>query len=95
MGFGDADLDVFFNTNDFAVSATLAGGSTIKVIFDRNPEVALSGIEGAKIVVQAKTSDVSALVAGSTMVIASVTYYILKNEPDGTGVSILTLSEDQ
>jgi len=92
MTFWVDDLNRFFN--DFAVVATLSGGSTINVLFDRNPEVALTAVETADILVTAKTTDVSALVAGDTLVIGGVTYYVEKNEPDGTGISILTLSKD-
>jgi ribosomal protein S8E len=94
MSFLEDDLDVFFNLNEFARAGTLSGGSIIDVIFDRNPEVALAMMDGAKIIVQAKTSDVSLLVADDTLTIAGQLYYIVKNEPDGTGVNFLTLSED-
>jgi len=86
--------DTVFDTDDFAVVATLADASTINVLFDRNPEIALGAIETGAIIATAKTSDVSVLVSGSTLVIGGVTYYVEKNEPDGTGISILTLSKD-
>ena len=89
--FWETDLDLFFD--DFSVVAT-SGNNTINVLFDRNPEVALTAVETADILVTAKTTDVSALVSGSTLVIGGVTYYVEKNEPDGTGISILTLSKD-
>ena len=92
MTFWEDDLDLFFD--DFQSVATLSGGSTINVLFDRNPEIALAAVETAAIVATAKTSDVSDLDTGDTLVIDGVTYYVVKNEPDGTGISILTLSED-
>jgi len=88
------DLDIFFNSEEFAEEATLVGGEKIKVLFNRNAEVGLMGIESAKIIIEAKTSDVVSLITGDWIAIGEILYYVIKNEPDGTGVSYLTLSED-
>lgn len=96
----DTPITDFFETTDFAESAsyTPAGGSasTIYVIFDN--EFALStvgvGYENLAPQVLAKTSDVSGATNGATIVINSVTYYVIGVEPDGTGISRLILSKN-
>ena len=93
-------ISEFFETSDFAQSAsyTPSGGSaaTIYVIFDN--EFSLSnigiGFENSAPQVMAKTSDVSAATNGATIVIDSVTYYVIGVEPDGTGVTRLILSKN-
>lgn len=87
--------------NDFAVDAAFshAGGaaSNIKIIFDNDfkainlitGEVELAGPQAI-----CKTSDVSTAIHGDTLVINSITYYIIGIQPDGTGITILILSRD-
>ena len=79
------DLDsVFFNTNDFAVSATLTIGvtdSTIKIILDQpfrgvDPT---TGLEFTTHELEAvcKYSDVSGAGQGDTLTVSGTTYYIM------------------
>lgn len=86
------DLTVFFDTDDFGVVATI-GAASVNVIFDN----AYLGIEGETVVaatqpmVYARTSDVSSVVAGNTVIVNSVTYTVVGVHPDGTGVTQLIL----
>lgn len=96
------DFSVFFGTDDFAVEAAFTpngGGSSsnIKGIFDKE-FIALSAggevdVAGTDPVFMCKTSDVSNA-RGGTLVINGVTYNIVVDKPDGTGVTMLSL-EDQ
>jgi hypothetical protein len=96
MNLGDviiSDLDTYFDTNEFAVSAILAGGGIIKVIKDSS-FIETLGVENAELGIHAKYSDVSALVQNSTIAIGSVTYYVMQTPiDDGTGVISLLLSK--
>ena len=87
------DLDTILSTDDFAVVATLSGGSTINVIFD-NPYFDVLAVESRDPSAVCKTSDVTALVHGSTLVIDSITYYITEKEPTGYGTTLLRLSKE-
>lgn len=92
------DLDVFINSDEFAVVATYTptsgSATTFSVLFDRD---ALSdmGMIANRYTCEAKTSDVLSAVPGETMQIAGVTYKI-KEPPHhtATGTSILELSID-
>lgn len=95
------DLSTFYDTDDFAVSATLTVGSTvttIKVIFS-NPFAMVSpadgGIESTNPEARCKTSDVSTAVHGSTLAIAGTTYKVIGKQPVEDGLeTILQLSKD-
>jgi hypothetical protein len=89
------DLDTFLDTDEFAVVATLAGGGTIRIILTPAFMETL-GVENMDIEIEAKYSDVSALVQNSTLVIDDVTYYVMQTPiDDGTGVAKLALSKNQ
>jgi len=96
----DTERAIFFDSDDFASSATFtdvsAGtSSTIKGIFDKESvEQAMgeAGIIEEVPVFTCKTSDVSDATFNDTLVIDSVTYYIKELLPDGTGVTRITLS---
>ncbi len=96
----DSDIDIYFS--DFAVDAvyTPQGGSasTIKVIFNNEYAAAMSsigvGIEGALPEAVCKTSDVTNAKHSDTLTVGSTTYHVLNVQPDGTGITILTLSKD-
>lgn len=98
----DEDFDVFFNTDDFGVSATFTprtGGasSAIKGIFDKE-FVAVGDGDGMEVaatdpVFQCKTNLVPNA-RGGTLVIDGVTYGIVTDKPDGTGVSMLVLEDN-
>lgn len=92
------DLGAFFNSDEFAVSATYtpAGGTaaTIKVLLDKE-DGALLGMEGTRLTCLAKTADVSAAKPKDTIVIAGTTYKI-KSPPfhDESGITEIELSID-
>ena len=90
-----SDLDVFFDTDEFAVAATLSGAISIKVV--KSPAFAETlGIENSDLEVLAKYSDVSALVQNSTITIGGVTYYVMRKPiDDGSGVVSIPLSKSQ
>ncbi|MFH2073974.1 MAG: hypothetical protein ABIJ57_01315 [Pseudomonadota bacterium] len=96
-----ADLGVFYDENDFAVSATLTVGAvvtTISVIFSapfRGISPATGEIETTAPEARCKTSDVSTAVHGSTLVIGGVTYNVIGKQPGEDGIeTILVLSKD-
>lgn len=90
------DLDTFFNSSDFAVDATLNGDTTITVIFDDDYDLIAAGeagIGGSEPMVKCKTSDVQG-VELLTLAINGTVYNIAgPPEPDGTGITILKLEE--
>lgn len=88
----DEDLDVFFDTDDFAVAATLNGAAAGAVIFDRG-YLEQVGIAGTQPVALAKASDYSAADVGKTLVIAGKGAFTIRGfEPqDDGGTVLLTL----
>lgn len=90
------DLLSMLDTDEFAVIATI-NSNPVKVIFDdaytgvsiETGEVASSDPQAA-----ARTADVSTVTTGTSVIINGVTYKVIGNEPDGTGLSILRLSKD-
>ena len=96
----DTERSIFFDSDDFASSATFndvsAGtSSTIKGIFDKESieqAVGEAGIIEEVPMFTCKTSDVSSATFNDTLVIDSTTYYIKELLPDGTGVTRITLS---
>ena len=87
------DLNTVFDTDDFAEEATLSGGSTVNGIVHEPYEDAL-GVQNASLTFTGKTSDLSALVHGSTLVIGGITFYVIGIEPNRIGMTILKLSKD-
>jgi hypothetical protein len=87
------DLNTIFDSDDFAEVATLSGGGTVNGIVNEPYEDAL-GVENASLTFTGKTSDLSALVHGSTMVIGGITYYVIGIEPNRIGMTVLKLSKD-
>lgn len=89
------DLTNFFNTDEFADSATYthaAVPATIKVIFDDDYQ-AVQGVESSGPVALAKTTDVSAAIHGDTLVINTVTWYVRGIQPNGD-TTLLILSRE-
>lgn len=95
------DLSVFFDTDDFAVSAAFTprtGGSstTIKGIFDKEYVAVGDGAEVAvaatQPIFQTATSGISNARGGS-LVVAGITYTIVEVKPDGTGTTMLVLED--
>ena len=96
----DTERAIFFDSDDFASSATFidvsAGtSSTVKGIFDKESveqAVGEAGLIEEVPVFTCKTSDVSDATFNDTLVIDGTTYYIKEILPDGTGVTRITLS---
>lgn len=90
------DLNLLFDIEDFAVSATYGGG-TINGIFD-NETVPMDAGGTAQVHQEqprftCRTTDVSSVASGDTMVIDAITYNIVAWIHDGTGVTILQLEK--
>ncbi len=81
-------LSGFFG--DFGTTATLASGATVTGIFDA-ASVDVFNAASVGPVFMATTSQVSSLAYGATLTIASVSYTVRQNDPDGTGMTRLTL----
>lgn len=89
------DMTVFFNTGDFASSATV-GGVAVKGIFDKAyqfGDVGDSGMASTAPVLTLATASVPASPVGVAVVIGAVTYTVAAHEPDGVGVSLLMLEK--
>ena len=96
----DTERAIFFDTDDFAKSATFADvsagtSSTVKGIFDKESveqSVGEAGLIEEVPFFTCKSSDVSDATFNDTFVIDTVTYYIKEILPDGTGMTRFTLS---
>jgi hypothetical protein len=96
----DTERAIFFDTDDFAKSATFtdvsaSSSSTVKGIFDKESieqSVGEAGLIEEVPVFTCKSSDVSDATFDDTFVIDTVTYYIKEILPDGTGITRFTLS---
>lgn len=89
------DFTAFFNTGDFATSATLAGVA-VKGIFDKAyqfGDVGGSGMASTAPVLTLATANVPASPVGAAVVVSGVSYTVAAHEPDGTGVSLLLLEK--
>lgn len=90
------DLDVFLNSDEFAVDITYQA-ATIQGIFDAPFSSAVEGemgIESTLPQVLVKTGDVPNIAHAETMTINSVVYNVIGIQPDGTGMTLILLSED-
>jgi len=95
-----ADIDIFFETDDFAekVSYTVYGGlaAKIKCIWDSPFQLtSAQGIQYQNANPNAlfRTVDVPSASDKDTVIRSGVTYYVTEVQPDGTGVTRLILSE--
>lgn len=100
MAFNE-DLDAFFSTDDFAVTATWTpdGGdpSVITGIFDNEY---IEGVGDGEVDFEAthpmflvKTADVPDVAQGDQLSVNSTSYRIVNVQPDGTGLTLLILEE--
>jgi hypothetical protein len=90
------DLEIFLNSDEFAVDVTYLG-NTIQGIFDDEFSSAVQGEMGVESTVPQvllRTSDVPNVAHGETMTINSVVYQVIGIQPDGTGMTLILLSED-
>jgi|TARA_R110000824_G_scaffold270162_3_gene458608 hypothetical protein len=90
-----ADLAGYFDVdaNGSAATITINGSaSSINVIFNKEFfEIAGSevGVESSQPVMYCRSSDVTNVEQGDTILVESVTYNIVKVEPDNTGITVL------
>jgi hypothetical protein len=99
----DSDLDTFINDDDFAIEAIYTpkegDSKIIKVIFDdayKQMNIQ-TGVESGGTSATVKDSDIEGITKGEdgdTLEINDIVYSIIGVEPDGTGMTILRLSED-
>lgn len=95
-----SDLDTFLNDDEFAEKFVFSrSGSTIKCIFDDAFAAAVEGgqgVETSQPQVVARDSDITGIVQGDTLtrVSNSVVYKVIKPMPDGTGMTLVLLSQD-
>lgn len=90
------DIDTFLSTNEFAVSYTY-NSNVFTGIFDdayKGINLATGEIESTEPQIIVKSSNVSGIEHGNTLIINSITYYVIGIHPDGTGLTTLTLSKD-
>ena len=90
------DLTAMFDeTHGFAVSATI-GTATLSVIFD-DAFYAAPGeevdIESSKPMATCKSVDVAAVKQLDEITINGTDYVVVGKQPDGTGITVLTLEE--
>jgi hypothetical protein len=85
-------LAAFFDTDGFAVSATLAGVS-VTGIFDNEYYEPMGEVQGASPVFTLPTASASTAAHGQSLVIGATTYKVRGVEPDGTGVTLLRLEK--
>ena len=88
--------DVFLNNDEFSVDI-LYNAATIRGIFDNDFAVAVEGENGVETTVpavQVNSTEVASAVQGETMTINSIVYKITGIHPDGTGMTVILLSQD-
>ena len=96
----EGDLNEFFK--EFAESAVWTpylGTATPLKCIPRGPSVTPTLITGQMSLQDTsalcKTSDIAPAKEGDAFAVGGVTYYILTNDPDGTGMSRVQLSKDK
>ena len=88
------ELDEFFNTDDFAVTATYDGSAEISVILDHEFLQAVGVMGGRQTGALVKASDVAANPKGKSLLIDGTTYTIESIRPiDDGAVAVLELSK--
>jgi Phage Head-Tail Attachment. len=87
------DIPALMNTDEFAVTGTLAG-VTVRGIFDADHVVAEVGAAGMAACAPAftlPTASVPAAPVGKALALPAGNFRIAEHRPDGTGVSALLL----
>jgi hypothetical protein len=87
------NLNVFFQSDEFAVDATL-NGMAVRGVFDNEfdaSSIAVGDIAGSSPGFTLRTVDVPAKPVGKLLVLGAKTYKVVEHRPDGTGVSVLRL----
>ena len=79
-------LTIFFNTDEFAIAATV-GAATVKVIFDA-PNIETFGIAGIKPTALIVASDSTVAAVGATIIISGTSYVIRDQSPEDDGAIV-------
>lgn len=90
------DLSEFLDSNEFAVNITF-GSNTIIGIFDDAFEAVEqdeNSVENTQPQVIVRDTDITGLVHGDIFTINSIRYNVIGIQPDGTGLTIVVLSQD-
>jgi hypothetical protein len=87
------DLSIFFNTDDFAVTATWKSTDSVNVIFDKAYLDQQGIIASNTPIAKAQESDFAGVAEGDELLINGVNYTIDNFEPDGTGIIVLILKK--
>jgi hypothetical protein len=87
------DLSVFFNTSEFAVTATVAGAG-VSVIFDNGYQGALNGfLESSAPSITGPSASLATAVQGTAVTVNAIAYKVMEVHPDGTGITKLMLEK--
>lgn len=92
----DADRDSMLDPDVFGVQVTYNGTTAINVIFNDAYEAAnpaTGEVETTYPNVLAKTSDIAGAKHRDTFLINGKTYEVIKIQPDGEGMTLLSLTE--
>ena len=90
------NLDAFLNINELGVAATFNTQAIVVQLINEYATIdgGTVGIEGSNPVALVKTSDVSGIAADDSIIVDSVSYTVIRIEPDSTGTLLkLILSE--
>lgn len=86
------DLDIFLD--DFGQEVVFNGTLTVKAIFDNafyNTQLGDIDISTTLPRLTCKSSDVETISSKNTVVVSGTTYKVIELQPDGTGMTIITL----
>lgn len=84
------ELAEFFDTEDFAVAATIPGGRKLLVLFDALYTDALN-VDSASPAAFCTSADAAGLGLDDQITIDGTTYRIIGVQPDGAGITTLRL----
>ena len=95
----DDDLEnVFFNTNDFAKQFTFSRvpATPVNAIFNNAFVVVVDDVESLSPAIEVSTADIPGVIHGDTFtnIETSVVYNVIGIQPDGTGMTVVVLSQD-
>ena len=83
------DLTEFFNPDEFAITATLQGGTSVNVIFDQEYVRGLDMVGCTNPVALAIATTVSASNVGQTLTISGTAYTIRDRRPVDDGATVI------
>ena len=90
------DLAPFFAVDEFADLVAFNGGASVRAIFDNGTVPQLVGdlvLDSTGPQLTIADASLPSPVLGASVVVRSVTYTVRAHEPDGTGISVLRLTE--